>query len=186
VVVRDAGTTRLPRVPPMSVVDADGRRYTVLYQHQLPTLRVRWPDAPPRGPFTLRFLDGPAPPIRQAEPTFLLESGRVREGGHRFVVESAERRSPETHLAIRFDNAAATASVREPRDGTFAAGEPVRVAGVALPEWTVAIDGRPVELDPEARFDVTARAPATGALIIRVSHPRRGTHYHLRRPRGGP
>ena len=46
-VERDAGTSQLPARAPTSLVDADGRGYTVYYQNQLPEVRVRWPNAPP-------------------------------------------------------------------------------------------------------------------------------------------
>ncbi|HJL14058.1 MAG TPA: hypothetical protein RMH99_00310 [Sandaracinaceae bacterium LLY-WYZ-13_1] len=184
VVLRDRGRARLPRTPPTSIIDADGRNYTVLYQNQLPSLRVRWPDAPERGPYRLRFLGGSAEEARSARASFALRSGRVREGRHRFVVEAGSERSPETTLRIRFDNAASTARILRPRDRRFAAGEPVEVAGIALPGWSVLVNGRPVALDPQGRFETRAAAPAGGALVIRLSHPHRVSHLYVRRPRG--
>lgn len=182
-VLGDSGRAHLPRAPPASVVDADGRSYTVLYQNQLPVITVRWRDAPPGGPYRLSFAGRRADEVGP-QPRFAFASGDLTDGAHRFTVEGAGRRSPATTLIIRFDNAAATASVEEPANESFAAGERVRVRGVALPGWSVAVGGAPISLDAGNRFTHETTAPSS-PLVIRLSHPRHGVHYYLRRPRGG-
>src|SRR5690606_36032032 len=54
-VMRDDGTRPLPTRPPENVVDADGRRYTVLYQNRLPEITFRWPRTAGSGPFVLHL-----------------------------------------------------------------------------------------------------------------------------------
>ena len=52
-VLRDAGTARIPRTAATTLVDTDGRNYTVLYQNILPKISVRWPKAPAGGSYTI-------------------------------------------------------------------------------------------------------------------------------------
>jgi hypothetical protein len=95
-------------------------------------------------------------------------------------------RSPTTTLAIGFDNAAPTASVRSPDDGSFAPGQTVRVAGIALAGWSVAVDGTPLPLDPQQRFEAQVQVPPTqDGIAIRLSHPSRGVHYYVRHGSSG-
>jgi hypothetical protein len=181
-VLRDTGQSSLPRAPPASIVDADGRSYTVLYQNQLPVITVRWRDAPAADSYRLSFVGGTRAAVVTQQPRFAFASGDLGDGTHRFVVEAGGARSAATTVAIRFDNAAPAARVEEPSNGTFAAGERVRVRGAALPGWTVAVAGADVALDGANRFQTEATAP-DGPLVIRLSHPRHGVHYYLRRPR---
>lgn len=189
-VVRDSGLAQLPRTPPATIVDTDGRRYTVLYQNLLPRITVRWPNAPP-GPYQLVATPerGNARTISVATSTHTFESGELDEGTHRFrfqPVHSPQQRSRETTLVIDFDNAAPKASVREPADGSFAPGSSTRVSGVALDGWTVTVGGVNLPLDRAQRFSGTVSVPPeqTG-LAIRLSHPARGVHYYVRHGSGG-
>ncbi|MGF1465887.1 MAG: hypothetical protein ACFCGT_07110 [Sandaracinaceae bacterium] len=183
----DSGRRRLPRTPPATVIDADGRPYTVLYQTRLPSITIRWLDAPSSGPFRLRFDRGGGRrvPTTSREARFRLPSGSLPEGEHRFVMSAPSGSSRPTTLRIRFDNAAPTASVSSPRDRGFRPGERVRVAGIAQTGWSVSVAGEPLPLDAQYRFDAEVVAPAdqTG-LAIRLAHPRRGIHYYVRRARG--
>ena len=52
-VLSDAGSRRLASAAPVNRIDADGRRYTILYQSLLPKVSVRWPNPPRVGPFQL-------------------------------------------------------------------------------------------------------------------------------------
>jgi hypothetical protein len=185
-VVRDAGRTPVPLRPPTNVVEADGRRYTLLYQNLPPRVVVRWRGAAAPGPYVLEWEGGRGRPRRSPRPRFELPSGALREGRHAFTVRAAGGAvSPRTRLSIRFDNAAPTASIRHPADGAFAAGETVTVAGIAQRGWAVRAEGRALPLDAHHRFRGAVTAPAhRSALAIRLSHPRRGVHYYLRRARG--
>lgn len=182
---RDDGSARLQSVPPRNVVDSDGRTYDVLYQNALPILTVRWREG--SGASVLHVASGgrertfPAPGARVE-----LRSGELGEGTHRLYLTSGARRSPDTTLRIRFDNAAPAAMIREPssRDA-LTPGASVRVSGSVLPGTDVRAGGRTLETDVHLRFSADVPVPAdAGALAVRFSHPRRGVHYYLRHVAG--
>ncbi len=183
-VIADAARAELPRLPPATVVDADGRKYTVLYQNLLPSVIARWQDAPAAKGYVLH-LDAQRLPSDAARQS--LAAGTVSEGTHTlwFETDDGAKRSPETTLAIKFDNAAPAASVREPADGSFKPGDTVKVAGVAVEGWSVAVNGEPVALDEQKRFSTTATVPSSeDAIVLRLSHPRRGIVYYVRHAAG--
>jgi hypothetical protein len=150
-------------------------------------ITVRWPSAPDGGPYRLEVATGGR--TRTFEPAgarHRFESGDIGEGVHQLTYVAAGRRSPTTTLAIGFDNAAPTASVREPDNGSFAPGQQVRVAGIALEGWSVAVDDVEIALDPQERFDAQVTVPASqDGLGIRLSHPSRGVHYYVRHGSSG-
>jgi hypothetical protein len=184
-VIADAGSRRLARTAPASTVDTDGRRYTVLYQTLLPIISVRWPNAPAAASYTLRV--GSSSGTRTfttttSNPLHAFPAGALPEGDHTLLFEGAGARSKQTSVAIRFDNAAPTASISSPADRSFAPGAHVTVSGSALPGWTVSSHGKDLTQDAQNRFSGEVSAPvAERALLIRFSHPSRGNHYYLRR-----
>ena len=186
-VVRDAGRAPLPRTPPSTLVDADGRRYVVLYQNLLPELLVRWKDAPESGRYVLHVEKqggGSARTFPAQRPRVTLPSGTLREGRYTVWFEADGRRSARTPVRIGFDNAATVASLRSPRDGSFAPGEEVLVQGVALSGWQVSVGGRDLPLDEQARFEARVSVPPERlGLAIRMAHPSRGVQYYVRRAR---
>ena len=186
-VVRDAGRAPLPRTPPSTLVDADGRRYVVLYQNLLPELLVRWKDAPESGRYVLhveRQGGGTARTFPAQRPRVTLPSGTLREGRYTVWFEADGRRSARTPVRIGFDNAATVASLRAPKDGAFAPGEDVLVQGVALSGWQVSVGGQEIPLDEQARFEARVSVPPERlGLAIRMAHPSRGVQYYVRRAR---
>ncbi len=182
-VVADAGSRQLAKSAPATDVDTDGRRYTVLYQSLLPRISVRWPNAPAADGYTLRVSSpNGSKSYSSRTASFAFTPGALLEGDHTLTFEGAGARSRTTSLAIRFDNAAPTASISAPNDGSFAPGQSVQVAGTALPGWSVSIGGDVLTQDAQNRFSTTASAPAgLGALAIRFAQPQRGVHYYLRR-----
>lgn len=179
-VIADAARAELPKLPPATLVDMDGRRYTVLYQNQLPSVIARWAEAP-AGKSYVVHLDKDRFP--SDAPKKELKAGTVSEGTHTLWFETADgsKKSAETTLVIKFDNAAPAASVREPADGSFAPGDTVKVAGVVVEGWTVQVNGQPVPLDEQKRFSTTATVPATEtAIVLKLSHPKRGTVHYVR------
>jgi hypothetical protein len=179
-VVADSARALLPKVPPATLVDMDGRRYTVLYQNQLPSVIARWADAPPGKSYVLR-LDKDR--IKSDTAKKELKTGTVSEGTHTlsFETEDGSKKSAETVLVIKFDNAAPAASVREPADGSFSPGDSVKVAGVVVEGWTVQVNGQPVPLDEQKRFSTTTVVPANEtAIVLKLSHPKRGTVHYVR------
>ncbi|MBX3234390.1 MAG: hypothetical protein KIT84_38190 [Labilithrix sp.] len=179
-VIADAAKAELPRLPPSSVVDTDGRRYTILYQNLLPSFVVRWPDAPAGGSYVL-YVDKNKRPAGPARVT--LAAGAIGEGTHTLKFETADggKGSPETTVVVKFDNAAPAASLREPADGSFAPGASVNVAGVVVEGWSVSIAGQPVALDEHQRFSTTATpVPGENAIVLRLSHKQHGVVYYVR------
>jgi hypothetical protein len=189
-VVRDPGLAPLPRTPPTTMMDMDGRRYTVLYQNLLPEVIVRWRDAPRDDDLELHLTSARGRrvlPTGGAQHTF--RSGQLGEGryGLRFQTRDGKKRSREATLVIGFDNAASTVSLREPADGSFAPGDEVAVSGVALAGWTVTAGSRAMDLDGQRRFSGRVTVPsAQDALALRLSHPRRGVQYYVRRAKENP
>jgi hypothetical protein len=182
-VFADAGSRRLARTAPASAVDTDGRRYTVLYQSLLPIISVRWPNAPTASAYTLRVESSSgARTFTSSKPSQSFAAGALAEGDHTLLFEGGGVRSKPTSVAIRFDNAAPTASITSPADQSFAPGASVVVSGSALPGWTVSAVGKDLTQDAQNRFSGDVSAPvAERALVIRFSHSSRGTHYYLRR-----
>jgi hypothetical protein len=183
-VLLDAGTRKLPPTPPSSLADADGRTYTVYYSNQAPAVRLRWPNAPSAPSYTL-IVDG----REQAVPTpeHVFGSGELRDGVHQVSFRAGTRGSRATFIDVRFDNNAPTASVEAPENRSFAAGQAVQVAGVSLPAWKVSLEGGSVERDANGRFAGSIVPNAEHPdVVVRLSHPRLGVHYYLRRAGSSP
>jgi hypothetical protein len=182
-VLHDAGNRRLPTSPPATRVDTDGRRYTVLYQNLLPKMSVRWPGAPPSGPFALSVRSGGGVQrFTSAAPSYSFAAGALHEGSHELWFEAPAARSQNTVVVVQFDNAAPTASITAPADGSFAPGASVAIAGTALPGWSVSVGGQELAQDAQHRFSGQAQTSAgLRALAIRFESPQRGTQYYLRR-----
>jgi hypothetical protein len=182
-VIADAGLRRLAKTAASSSVDTDGRRYTVLYQTLLPTLSVRWPNAPAAASYTLsvRSKQGTRS-FSSKTASYTFGSGALSEGEHVLTFAGGGRQSKETSVVIRFDNAAPTASLSSPADASFAPGSSVLVSGSALPGFSVTVGGRELAQDEQNRFSELVSAPASErALAIRFSQAGRGVHYYLRR-----
>ena len=183
---RDAGTERLPRVAPANVIEADGRRYTVLYQNRLPSLTFSWPDAPARPRLHAARRDqGTDPPLPGERPPPAAGLGRPGRR-HLPVVVRGQRGqgSRRTTVTVRFDNAAVTAQVETPRDGVrITPGDEIEVAGVAIEGSTVAVGAAPLDVDEQGRFRGKVTPPAANerSIAIRLAHPKSGVHYYVRR-----
>ena len=181
-VLHDAGTRKLPLRAPSSLVDADGRSYTIYYQNQLPEVRVRWPNAPDADKYQLD-LDGTAMSLKS--PEHLFESGSLRDGVHRLTFEAGERRSRTASVEVRFDNTTATASLTAPVDRSFKVGDTVSIEGLALPAWVVSVREGTIEKAGGDRFQgQVVTSAARPDIAVRLAHPRLGTHYYLRRAAG--
>jgi len=177
---RDDGSSRLESVPPRNLFDADGRQYDVLYQNALPIVTFRW-NSGGAGPYQVEVVTGGRTRMLPADSrSHTIDSGGLRDGEHRLTYVAGDRRSPTTTVRVRFDNAAPTAHIREPR-GAVSRGT-VHVSGQAIEGATVAVGGTPLALDGDHRFEGDVTPPAElDALAIRFAHPRSGVHYYLRR-----
>src|SRR5258706_1198190 len=175
-IVKDSGAAQLPRRALHNTIDADGRRYTVLYQNLLPQLTVEWPTAPTGKSFVLHVEPDHGDPhtvdTRTASVKF--PSGKLTEGTYSLWFEIPDdpgHRSPKTTLRIDFDNAAPAANIQEPAAGIPLSGS-VTVAGVAVEGAKVSVNGADLPLDAQFRFRDQASAKAgESSLPIRISHP---------------
>ncbi|HEX5659619.1 MAG TPA: FecR domain-containing protein [Polyangiales bacterium] len=183
-VVIDAGTRKLPARAPTSNVEADGRTYSIYYQNQLPEVIARWPNAPAQKAYKLD-LDGKT--IDLTEPQYLFKSGSLSDGTHALSFQAEGRRSRTTTVEVHFDNVAPKAALSGPDDRAFNAGDAITVEGVALPTWKVALEGGTIDMSSGDRFSGHVQTSAERPdIAVRLSHPRLGTHYYLRRASGSP
>jgi hypothetical protein len=192
----DTGLATLPRRPPRNRLDADGRRYTVLFQNLLPTFELSWPHAPTATTYVLHVQTrGRAHTWPSSAPALELRPGAVAEGEHTWWWSTADgRRSATTTLTLKFDNAALAAEIQSPRPQQAGLPDPIsgsvpaalEVAGTTLPGSRVTVDDVGLPLDAQGRFRAEIPLPAADrrALAIRIEHRRTGVHYYLRRLAG--
>jgi hypothetical protein len=136
--------------------------------------------------FTVRLAQGGKVQSFAAEASSYAISGtKLSEGTYSVWFEKEGARSKTSTLIIDFDNTAPAVYIDKPDDGDAwgAEGAPIDVRGAVLPGWAVSIDGVSLPVDKQRRFHASVPAPAGDALAIRLSHPQRGVHYYLRRPR---
>ena len=181
-VTRDSGKKAFPSKPPATVIDADGRRYTVLYQNHLPAITFRWPDAPGSSGFEfhLEKKSGKTTVETTAKPKHTRSAGHCTEGEYTWwFTDKNGRESPKTKLVVDFDNTAATAYLEKVTAG---ANGRVHVEGAVLDGWSVAVAGRSISLDRHNRFsaDVSPEGNSTAATV-RISHSSRGVQYYVLR-----
>lgn len=185
-ILHDAGTRPVPKKPPSTGVEADGRTYTVMYQNQLPAVSLRWSKAPPATSFTLTHRSPfGSKAYKTSSAAYSFRSGALPEGTHTFFFEGGGKVSRQTTVQIKFDNAAPTASLRTPVGPNVKQGEAITISGVAQPGWDVKINGKSAALDGQQRFSQKAEMPTDArALAVRLTHPQRGTHIYVRRAAG--
>jgi len=181
---RDSGDAPISRRPPVNVLDADGRRYTVLFQTRLPALTLGWAAVPSGAANLALHVESPAGNQTFPSPAAnqRLASGTLGEGSYVWWFATADgRTSPKTTVTIRFDNAAPTAQFFPRRSEGDAAPGLVAVDGVTIDGAKVSAGGQNVPVDERGRFKATV-APRAGddAVVVRLEHPRTGVHYYVR------
>lgn len=180
-IVRDSGTQRLPTFAPTANIVTDGRVYTVMYQHKLPTVSVSWPTAPRADSYALN-VGGRT--ITTKTPNYTLHS--LSSGRHKLTFSAATtpvRTSRQTTVEVQHDVQAPTGEVADP-PVDFAPSDSVAVRGNTLPGWTVSVGGKELSVDGQRTFSTEANGKQTIPIVF--SHPTYGTHYYLRRPKAGP
>lgn len=179
VVEKDAARKQLPSRPPRNVVDADGRKYTVLYQNRLPEVVLRWIDAPPADSFVIHLETGKKTKTFAVKTArHALDSGDLREGNHTFWVQGGGRKSPKTTIEIAFDNAAAAIYLKR----VAVEASKVEVEGAAIRDTTVSLEGDRVELDDQLRFSArTTVGEGRRHAALRIAHRSGGVHYYVLR-----
>jgi hypothetical protein len=181
---RDTGNAPLSRRPPRNTIDADGRRYTVLFQTRPPALALVWEAADHAAkPLALHIKSTTGERVLRAKSVHTqLRSGALREGTHTWWYAAGDgKQSPKTTLTLRFDNAAPIAQFfREGDDGTTPGAIPID--GVTVQGAKVSAAGKPVPVDDAGRFHAAVAPEAgTDAVAVRLELPRSGVHYYLRR-----
>ena len=198
-VEKDGGTRPLARQAPHNTVDADGRRYTVLYQNRLPAITFRWPSAPEATKYRLIIepvrgqparASGPRRKLPLTAPSHALPAGELAEGQYEYWFElghtapGARQASRQSTLTIGFDNAARSGYVQSPRPSAAWSGPTVLVAGAAIEGWRVAVGAAELALDRQHRFSQPApHADDENGLAVEFSHPTHGVHLFVRRGR---
>lgn len=184
---RDSGNVPLPKRESANTLEADGRRYTVLYQTRPPALILTWPHAPAAAQELELHLEGASGDriTRPSTARQVLPSGALAEGRYTWWYTTGDgKSSPKTGLQLRFDNTAPTAQFFR----TSAAATPGTIAidGVTVPGSKVSSDGRPLSVDEHGRFR-GALAPRDGddAVAVRVESSPTGVHYYIRRAARG-
>jgi len=186
----DTGDVPLPRRAPADEIDADGRRYTVLFQTRLPQLTLAWPGAPGGADRLQLHIQSSAGErvIDAVNPRRPLAAGTMVEGTYTFWYRAPDgKQSAKTTVAIRFDNAAPTAQFLQSAPGGAGAGTAagaVAIEGVTVEGAKVSVGGQPLPVDSHGRFRTEA-LPLDGddAVAVRLEHPRTGVHYYVRRRR---
>jgi hypothetical protein len=186
-VLRDDGTRPMPKAPPVTGVETDGRSYTVMYQNQLPKVSLRWSNAPSEAKTFVLVHQSPVgkKSYQASSPSYAFRSGALGAGTHGFCFEGGGKVSRWTTVRILFDNEAPTVSLRTPANLSVAQGASVTIAGVAEQGWRVEINGNPAILDAQHQFSQqVTMSSEERSLAVRLTHPRQGTHIYLRRATG--
>lgn len=181
-VTRDSGKKAFPNKPHATIIDADGRRYTVLYQNHLPAITFRWPEAPgsPGFEFHMEKKSGKTMVETTAKPKHTTSAGYCTEGEYTWwFTDKDGGESPRTTLVVDFDNTAATAYLDKVTAG---ANGRVHVEGAVLDGWSVAVAGKSISLDRHNRFsaEVSPEGNSTAATV-RISHSSHGVQYYVLR-----
>jgi hypothetical protein len=179
--MRDDGRRPLPKEPPRFPIDTDGRSYRMDYQSLIPNIKINTP-ASGGGTYTLHLASGGVDTTLDSDkPSFDVPGKTLKEGAYTYWVEHGGVKSKVSTLTIGFDQKAAQVYIEAPANGA-AWGSDVEVRGATLPNWTAKIDVLELPVDSKNRFKATVAAPTEAkALAIRLSHPKLGTHFYLRR-----
>ena len=180
-VVRDDGRRPLPKEPPHFPIDTDGRTYRTGYQSQIPNMKINTPSLG-GGTYTLHLATGGTEQTFDSDkPSFDVPGTKLKEGTFTYWVEHGGQKSKISTLILEFDQKAAQVYIEAPANGATWAGD-VEIRGATLPGWTAKYDVSELPVDSKNRFHATVPAPTDAkALAIRLSHPKLGIHFYLRR-----
>jgi len=183
--LRDEGRRPLPRAQGVNDIDDDGRTYRISYQSAIPTIAVHVRD--PGAAHRLHLASSGTEQLFASDmPTIIIPGNRLREGTYTYWVErDGQKRERPSTLIIDFDQTAPQVYIESPGTAEPWKSE-IDVRGAVLPGWSAAIENIAVPIDPQRRFSAKVGTPSGRALAIRLSHPQRGVHYYLRRPKPSP
>jgi hypothetical protein len=180
---RDDAHRELPRgQPSLNRVKADGVDYTIVYQNLVPSVEFKWPGASGSG-ITLHLSRSKKKTYPADGGVVVLSGKELSEGSSTFYFTNSDNKKSETSkLDVQFDNATPSVYIESP-EAVAAFASQIDVKGSTLSGWSVSIDGGAIDVDRHGRFSTQVGAPSANALAIRLSHPKQGVHYYLRRQR---
>ncbi len=183
-VVADSGRRPLPAKLSTNNIDADGRIYSIAYQSLIPNVVVKYKGTGGAA-FKLHLATGGVDEVFEStKPSVEIPGKKLKEANYTFWFDKdGVKQDKITQLKIGFDQTAAQVYIEAPADNSVF-GADVEVAGAALPGWTAKVDAVEIPVnDSNRRFRAKVPPPAGGALAIaiRLSHPKLGIHYYLRR-----
>jgi hypothetical protein len=171
-----------PNGPNLDKVDADGRNYNVTYQSLIPNLEVHYKGAPGAGALKLHLAQGGKDQTFDAKNDKVTVPGsQLKETSYTYWFDrDGVKTDKVSTLKIDSDPNAAQVYIEAPPNAQ-PFGASIDVKGAVLPGWSAAIEGVEVPIDRQRRFEASIPPPPGQALAIRLSHPKRGVHYYLRR-----
>lgn len=180
--LRDDGRRPLPRQQAVNEIDADGRNYRISYQSAIPSVSVQLRNPGARNTLHLAQA-GSEQTFESTRSTIVVPGNQLREGTYTFWIDrDGVKQDKVSTLTIDFDQTAPQVYIESPPNGAPWQGD-IDVRGAVLPGWSAAVGAIAIPIDGQRRFRAKVGIPGGNALAIRLSHPQRGVHYYLRRPR---
>ena len=174
-VVGDSGAAAVVRTPPSTVIETDGRRYTVSYQNRLPELEIGWAEASGASTLHVQGEGGERTVDATGVHRLTLDDGR-----YTVWLTAGARSSPRTTITISFDNASPISQITAPPPRAPWT-DPLPVRGVTVEGWSASVEGLAAPRDASGRFRVDVPVGGKNVIAIRLAHPDHGVHYYLRR-----
>lgn len=182
-VLRDDGRRALPKAQPTNDIDADGRTWRISYQSVIPSLRVLYKGVPGTT-YKLHLASGGKEETFEGGAKISVPGTKLREGTYTYWFDrDGVRDKNVSTLKIDFDQTAPQVYIELPVNGKPFAAD-VDVKGAVLQGWAAAVGDVTIPIDAQRRF-IAKVSPPSGAqaLAIKLSHPQRGVHFYLRRPK---
>lgn len=180
--IRDDGRRPLPKNQGVNDIDADGRNYRISYQSAIPNVVVHIKN--PGAAHRLHVASaGKDQTFDSSGASILVPGTQLHEGTYTYWVDRDGVKQEKTStLTIDFDQTAPQVYIESPVNGQPWNGD-IDVRGAVLPGWSAAVEAIAIPVDKQRRFAAKVGIPGSTALAIRLSHPQRGVHYYLRRPK---
>jgi hypothetical protein len=180
--IRDDGRRPLPKNQGVNDIDADGRNYRISYQSAIPNVAVHVKN--PGAVHKLHLAaGGKEQTFESSTPSIMVPGSQLHEGTYTYWVDrDGVKQDKISTLAIDFDQTAPQVYIESPINGQPWTGD-IDVRGAVLPGWSAAVGAISIPIDQQRRFAAKVGIPGGNSLAIRLSHPQRGVHYYLRRPK---
>jgi len=180
--VRDDGRRPLPKNQGVNDIDADGRNYRISYQSAIPNVLVHVKN--PGAAHKLHLATaGKEQTFDSSTSSIMVPGGQLHEGTYTYWIDrDGVKQDKVSTLTIDFDQTAPQVYIESPINGQPWTGD-IDVRGAVLPGWSAAVEAIAIPVDRQRRFTAKVGAPGGNSLAIRLSHPQRGVHYYLRRPK---